>query len=72
MKNGVLGKVAEVDVAAVQLGGGVEQVKEVVADALEDGVKAAKRAVKQGRHAAIPKRRLLHSRSLFFSITRFL
>lgn len=52
MKDGVLGKVTEVGVGAAQLGGGVERAKEAVASAVEDGVKAAKRVVKQGRRAA--------------------
>jgi ElaB/YqjD/DUF883 family membrane-anchored ribosome-binding protein len=35
-----------------QLGAEVKRVKEAVADAFEDGVVAARRAVKQGRRAA--------------------
>lgn len=52
MKSGVLGKVTELGVAAVQFGGAVEHVKEAVAGGVEDGFKEAKRAVKQGRRAA--------------------
>jgi ElaB/YqjD/DUF883 family membrane-anchored ribosome-binding protein len=52
MKAEVLDKVADVSAAAVQLGAEVERVKGAVADAVEDGINTAKRAVKQGRRAA--------------------
>ena len=52
MKSEVLEKVTDVGSAAAQLEAGVGWVKEAVADALDDGAKAAKRAVKQGRRAA--------------------
>jgi ElaB/YqjD/DUF883 family membrane-anchored ribosome-binding protein len=52
MKAEVLNKVVEVGAAAAQMGAGVERVKETVADAVEDGINTAKRAVKQGRRAA--------------------
>jgi ElaB/YqjD/DUF883 family membrane-anchored ribosome-binding protein len=52
MKAEVLNKVVEVGTTAAQMGAGVERVKETVADAVEDGINTAKRAVKQGRHAA--------------------
>jgi ElaB/YqjD/DUF883 family membrane-anchored ribosome-binding protein len=52
MKAEVLDKVIDAGAAAAQLGMGVGRVKETVAIAVEDGVSAAKRAVKQGRRAA--------------------
>jgi ElaB/YqjD/DUF883 family membrane-anchored ribosome-binding protein len=52
MKAEVLEKVTDVRAAAAQLGAEAGRVKEVVADAVEDGINAAKRAVKQGRRAA--------------------
>jgi len=52
MKVEVLEKVADVSAAAAQLGAEVGRVKEAIADAVDDGISAAKRAVKQGRHAA--------------------
>jgi ElaB/YqjD/DUF883 family membrane-anchored ribosome-binding protein len=52
MKAEVLEKVTDVRAAAAQLGAEAGRVKEVVAEAVEDGINAAKRAVKQGRRAA--------------------
>jgi ElaB/YqjD/DUF883 family membrane-anchored ribosome-binding protein len=52
MKAEVLDKVTDVGGAAAQLGTEVGRVKEAVADAVEDGISAAKRAIKQGRRAA--------------------
>jgi len=52
MKAEVLDKVTDVSAAAAHIGAGVDRAKEAVADAIEDGVKAAKRAVKHGRRAA--------------------
>jgi ElaB/YqjD/DUF883 family membrane-anchored ribosome-binding protein len=52
MKAGVLDKAIEVGAAVAQVRAGSGQMKEAVADALEDGLSAAKRAVKQGRYAA--------------------
>ena len=52
MKAEVLEKVIDAGAAAAQLGAGVGRVKETVADAVEDGIGAAKRVVKQGRRAA--------------------
>lgn len=52
MKSEVLEKVTDVGSTAAQLGVRVDCVKEAVADALEDGVKATRRAVKQGRRGA--------------------
>jgi ElaB/YqjD/DUF883 family membrane-anchored ribosome-binding protein len=52
MKAEVLDKVTGVGAAAAQMGAGVGRVKEAVADAVEDGINTAKRAVKQGRRAA--------------------
>jgi len=51
MKDEVLDKVADLG-AAAHLGAGVERVKEAVADAVEHGMDATKRAVKQSRRAA--------------------
>ena len=51
MRDGVLDRVPDVGVAAAQLGAGVERVKDAVADAVDDGINATKRAVKQGRRA---------------------
>jgi len=52
MKDPLLDKVTDVGVAAAQLEAGVERVKGAVADAVEDGIDAAKRGLKQGRRAA--------------------
>jgi len=52
MKDQLLDKVTDVGAAAAQLEAGVERVKGAVADAVEDGIDAAKRALKQGRRAA--------------------
>jgi ElaB/YqjD/DUF883 family membrane-anchored ribosome-binding protein len=52
MKAEVLDKVTDVSAAATQLGVEMERVKDAVADAFEDGINAARRAVKQGRRAA--------------------
>jgi ElaB/YqjD/DUF883 family membrane-anchored ribosome-binding protein len=52
MKAEVLDKVTGVSAVAAQLGVEAGRVKEAVADAVEDGINAAKRAVKQGRRAA--------------------
>jgi ElaB/YqjD/DUF883 family membrane-anchored ribosome-binding protein len=52
MKADVFEKVMDVGATAAQLGAGVGRVKETVADAVEDGISATKRAVKQGRRAA--------------------
>jgi hypothetical protein len=46
MKAKVLDKVTDVGAAATQLGAEVRHVKEEVADAIEDGINVAKRAVK--------------------------
>jgi ElaB/YqjD/DUF883 family membrane-anchored ribosome-binding protein len=52
MKDPLLDKVTDVGAAAAQLEAGVERVKGAVADAVEDGIDAAKRGLKQGRRAA--------------------
>ncbi len=52
MKAEVLEKVIDVGATAAQLGAGVGRMKEAVADAVEDGINVAKRAVKQGRREA--------------------
>ena len=52
MKDALLSKAIKMAVTATPLEAGVEHMKEAVADAVEDGVNAAKRAVKQGRRAA--------------------
>jgi len=52
MKGEVLDKVIGAGATAVQLGVEVGRVKEAVADTVEDGISAAKRAVRQGRRAA--------------------
>jgi ElaB/YqjD/DUF883 family membrane-anchored ribosome-binding protein len=52
MKDEVRDKVTDIGAAAAQLGAGVERVKGAVADVVEDGIDAAKRALKQGRRAA--------------------
>jgi len=52
MKAEVPDKVTDVSAAAARLGAEVDGVKEAVADAVEDMIKAAKRVVKQGRRAA--------------------
>lgn len=52
MKAEVLGKAIEVGAAVAQRRAGSGCLKETVADAVEDGISAAKRAVKQGRRAA--------------------
>jgi ElaB/YqjD/DUF883 family membrane-anchored ribosome-binding protein len=52
MKAEVLNKAIEIGAAAAEVGAGVERMKETVTDAVENGINAAKRAVKQGRHAA--------------------
>jgi ElaB/YqjD/DUF883 family membrane-anchored ribosome-binding protein len=49
MQTEILEKTIEV---SDQLGAEVKRVKEAVADAVEDGLGAARRAVKQGRRAA--------------------
>lgn len=48
MKGEVLDKVIEVGCVAADLGIVDERMREAVADSVEDGVRAAKRAVKQG------------------------
>ena len=52
MKELLLDKVTDVGAAAAQLEAGVERVKGAVADAVEDGIDAAKHPLKQGRRAA--------------------
>ena len=52
MKAEVLDKAIEVGAAVAQMRAGVGRMKETVADAVEDGLSAAKRAVKQGCRAA--------------------
>lgn len=52
MKAEVLDKVADVSAAAAHLGAEVGRVKEAVVDVVDDGINAAKRAVKLGRRAA--------------------
>jgi len=52
MKAEVIDKVADVSAAVAQLGAEVGCVKEAIADVIDDGINAAGRAVKQGRHAA--------------------
>ena len=52
MKAEVLDKVTEVSAAAAQFGAEMGRVKDAVTDAFEDGIKAAKSAVKQGRRKA--------------------
>ena len=52
MRDGILDRVPDVGRAAAQLGAGVERVKDVVADALDDRINATKRAVKQGRRGS--------------------
>lgn len=51
MKDEVFDKVTDVGAAAAQLAAGVGRVKEAAADAVEHGIDAAKRALKQGRRA---------------------
>jgi ElaB/YqjD/DUF883 family membrane-anchored ribosome-binding protein len=51
MKDEVRDKVTAIGAAAAQLGAGVGRVKESVADAVEERIETAKRAVKQGRRA---------------------
>ncbi len=52
MKAEVLDKAIEVGAAVAQMRAEVGRMKETVADAVEDGLSAAKRAVKQGRRSA--------------------
>ena len=52
MKDQLLDKVTDVGAAAAQLEAEVARVKDAVADAVEDGIDAAKRTFKQGRRAA--------------------
>jgi len=52
MKAEVLDKVKAVNAAAAQVEAGVGRVKETVVDGFEDGIKTAKRAIRQGRRAA--------------------
>lgn len=52
MKAEVLDKAIEVGAAVAQMRAGSGQMKEAVAGAVEDGLTAAKRAVKQGRRTA--------------------
>jgi ElaB/YqjD/DUF883 family membrane-anchored ribosome-binding protein len=52
MKAEVLDKAIEVGAAVAQMRAGAAGMKETVADAVEDGISTAKRAVKQGRRAA--------------------
>jgi ElaB/YqjD/DUF883 family membrane-anchored ribosome-binding protein len=52
MKAEVLDKAIEVGAAVAQMRAGVGRMEETVADAVEGGLSAAKRAVKQGRRAA--------------------
>ena len=52
MKSELQQRVSSVGATAAQLETGVDHIKELVVDAVEDGVKAAKRAVKQGRRTA--------------------
>jgi ElaB/YqjD/DUF883 family membrane-anchored ribosome-binding protein len=52
MKAEVLGKAIEVGAAVAQMRAGSGQMKEAVAEAVKDELRAAKRAVKQGRRAA--------------------
>jgi len=52
MKAEVLDKAMEVDAAVAQMRALSGHMKEAVADAAEDGISAAKRAVKQGRRTA--------------------
>lgn len=52
MKAEGLNKVVEVGAAVAQMRAGAGSMKEAVADAVENGISAAKRAVKQVRRAA--------------------
>ncbi len=52
MKSEVLDKVTDVSAAAAQFGAEMGRVKEAVTDAFEDGINAARSAVKKGRRAA--------------------
>lgn len=52
MKAEVLDKVTDVSAAAAQLGAELGRMKGVVADTFEDGINAAKSAVKKGRRVA--------------------
>ena len=52
MKAEVLDKVKAVNAAAAQVEAGVARVKETVVDGFEDGLKRAKRAMRQGRRGA--------------------
>jgi ElaB/YqjD/DUF883 family membrane-anchored ribosome-binding protein len=52
MKGEVLDKVIGVGATPVQIGAEVERMKEAVAEAVEDGISTAKRAIQQGRRAA--------------------
>jgi ElaB/YqjD/DUF883 family membrane-anchored ribosome-binding protein len=52
MRDEVLDGITDVRAAAARLGAGVDRVKDAVADAVDDGIGAAKRAIKHGRRAA--------------------
>ena len=52
MKVELLDKVTDAAMARVRLRAEAARMKEAVADAVEDGIHSAKRAVKQGRRAA--------------------
>ena len=52
MKAEVLDKVTAVKSAAAQVEAGIGRVKEAVADGVENGIKTAKRAVRQGGRRA--------------------
>jgi ElaB/YqjD/DUF883 family membrane-anchored ribosome-binding protein len=52
MKAEVLEKAIEVGAAVAKMPAGAGSLKEAVADAVENGISTAKRAVKQGRRAA--------------------
>ncbi len=52
MRSEILDKAMEAGAAVAQMRAGSGRMKEAVAEAVEDGISAAKRAVKQGRRAA--------------------
>src|SRR5688572_22753692 len=52
MKAEVLDKTIDISTAAAQVGAEVDRMKEAVTDVVEDGINAAKRAIKHGRRAA--------------------
>jgi ElaB/YqjD/DUF883 family membrane-anchored ribosome-binding protein len=52
MRAEVIEKITDVSAKATQLGAEVMRVKESVVDVVDDGITAAKRAVRKGRRAA--------------------